>query len=124
MVRKNNLKIVSIRESVSLCRDGMDAQYTQYLAKAIKLDYRYDKSLFKCPVFLIQVFYDQRDSYTCPKAMQKIVKTKCVVGKVLLFLFFLSFFPSVFVFNNDISKTVQVLTVILAQALIGCVRFY
>ena len=49
---------------------------------------------------------------------------KCVVGKVPLFLFFLSFFPSVFVFNNDISKTVQVLTVILAQALIGCVRFY
>ena len=96
MVRKNNLKIVSIRESVSLWRDGMDAQYMQYLAKAIKLDYRYDKSLFKCPVFLIQVFYDQRDSYTCPKAMQKIVKTKCVVGKVLLFLFFLSFLLSLF----------------------------
>ena len=58
-----------IRESVdSLCRNGMDVQYM----------HKYAKSLFKHPAFLFVWFYDQQDSYSCPKASWKTAKFESV----------------------------------------------
>ena len=60
---------IYIRESVdSLCRDGADTQYMQYLSK----------SLFKRPGFLFECLSDQQDSYKWPKATRKTVKQKSV----------------------------------------------
>ena len=53
-----------IRESVdSLCRDGVDAQYMQYLSKSpITSHHKYAKRLFNRPTFLFECFYYQLDS--------------------------------------------------------------
>ena len=71
--------VVSIRELVdSLCRDGADVQYMQYLCKNCTTYHKCAKSLFKRPAFLFECFCDQQDSYSCPKAMRKTVKRKSV----------------------------------------------
>ena len=51
----------NIRQSVhSLCRNGADAQYMQYLSKS--------RIPLKCPAFLFDCLYGQQDSYSFPKA--------------------------------------------------------
>ena len=53
-----------IRESVdSLCRDGADTQYMQYLSKSRITSpqrHKHAKSLFKCPGFLFECLCDQQ----------------------------------------------------------------
>ena len=72
------LKTRGIRESVdSLCRDGADAQYMQYL-KAVQLHHKHAKSLFEHPGFLFECLCDQQDSYKWPKATRKTAKRKSV----------------------------------------------
>ena len=67
---------VYIRESVdSLCRDGADAPYMQYLSKS---HIKHAKSLFKCPGFLFEYLCDQQDSYKWPKAMRETAKHQSV----------------------------------------------
>ena len=72
-----------IRESVdSLCRDGANAQYMQYLSKSrITVHHKHAKSLFKHPGFLFECLCDQQDSYKWPKATQKTVKPQSVWGE-------------------------------------------
>ena len=79
-LRKLHVRGGLIRESTdSLCRDGADAQYMQYLkAKAVQLHHKYAKSLFKRLVFNIECPYDQQDSYKCSKATRKTAKRKSV----------------------------------------------
>ena len=49
-----------IRESVdSLCRDGAEAQYIQYLSKSRIISHKYAKSSFKLPGFLFQCLFDE-----------------------------------------------------------------
>ena len=68
-----------IRESVdSLCRDGADAQYMQYLSKSRITSPQTRKSLFKRPGFLFECLCDQQDSYKWPKATWKTDKHKSV----------------------------------------------
>ena len=65
-----------IRESVdSLCRDGADAQYMQYLSKSRITS---PQIHFKRLVFIIEYLCDQQDSYKCPKATRKTAKRKSV----------------------------------------------
>ena len=66
-----------IGESVdSLCRDGADAQYMQYLS--VQLHHKHAKSLFKRPGLLFECLCDQQDSYKWPKATRKTAKLKSV----------------------------------------------
>ena len=67
----------SIRESVdSLCKDGMDMQYMQYLSKSHITQPQFAKSSFKHPAFPFQGFCDQQYQYTFPKACGRQMNTK------------------------------------------------
>ena len=67
---------MEIRESVdSLCRDGADAQYMQYLSKSRITSPQTRK---KHPGFLFECLYDQQDSYKWLKATQKTAKLRSV----------------------------------------------
>ena len=79
------------------------------------IHHKHAKSLFKHPGFLFECLCDQQDSYKWPNATWKTAKRKSVRQQKCHFSssLFLSCYD--FCSNNDNSKTVQALTLILAR---------
>ena len=104
--------VMHIRKSVdSLCRNGTDAQYMQYLSKC-RITNTLKAYLSTSSSSLSPFMIMQQDSYKCPTATQKTAKRKSMLlQKCLYSSSILRYDHS----NNDDSKTVQVLTVILSQ---------
>ena len=104
--------VMHIRKSVdSLCRNGTDAQYMQYLSKC-RITNTLKAYLSTSSSSLSPFMIMQQDSYKCPTATQKTAKRKSMLlQKCLYSSSILRYDHS----NNDDSKTIQVLTVILSQ---------
>ena len=74
---------LTIRDSVySLCRDGVDAQYTQYLSKCHKFKHGYAKIVFKHSAFLFEIFCDETHT-VAQKQCERQLSTK-VCGSIFV----------------------------------------
>ena len=89
----------SVRELVdSLCRDGTNTQYTQYLSKNHTTSPQICQKhiCLSAQLFALSAFMISKTHISAQKATQKTAKCKCVVAKVTFFVFFPSFFLSLF----------------------------
>ena len=101
-----------IRESVdSLCRDGA----TRNICNTVSLHHKHAKSSFKHPGFLFECLCDQQDSYKWLKSTRKTAKQKSVRYQKCHFCYSFFLCSDHFLRNNDNSKTVQALTLILVR---------
>ena len=105
-----------IRESVdSLCRDGADAQYMQYLSKnRINFTTNTQKAYLSVQASSLSAFLISKTHISGQKPRGRQLNTKVCGSKSTIFLILSSLRLFSCFSNNDNSKMVQALTLILA----------